>query len=210
MLRSRRGRWATTRSPRSRSGASWRAHLRSRHRATRPSNRPSRAWPRDRRAPAAGPATERAPAGRVAALTLGALGVVFGDIGTSPLYALQTVFSAHDHAVKPDEAGVYGVISLVFWAITIIVSVKYVTFIMRADNEGEGGIMALIALVQRAAAAGPRGEGDARRARHLRRGAVLRRRDDHAGDLGAVGGRGTRRWPRRSSSRSWCRSRSPC
>jgi KUP system potassium uptake protein len=83
----------------------------------------------------------------VAALTLGALGVVFGDIGTSPLYALQTVFSAHHHAVTPDEASVYGVISLVFWAITSIVSVKYVSFIMRADNDGEGGIMALIALV---------------------------------------------------------------
>jgi KUP system potassium uptake protein len=83
----------------------------------------------------------------VAALTLGALGVVFGDIGTSPLYALQTVFSAHGHAVKPDQASVYGVISLVFWSITLIVSVKYVTFIMRAGNEGEGGIMALIALV---------------------------------------------------------------
>src|SRR3954451_10415198 len=74
----------------------------------------------------------------IAALTLGALGVVFGDIGTSPLYALQTVFSAHDHAVKPTEANVYGIISLVFWSITSIVSVKYVTFIMRADNEGEG------------------------------------------------------------------------
>jgi KUP system potassium uptake protein len=83
----------------------------------------------------------------VAALTLGALGVVFGDIGTSPLYALHAVFSAHGHDVKPDEAGVYGVISLVFWSITAIVSVKYVTFIMRADNDGEGGIMALIARV---------------------------------------------------------------
>jgi KUP system potassium uptake protein len=83
-----------------------------------------------------------------AALTLGALGVVFGDIGTSPLYALQTVFSADHHSIKPTEAGIYGVISLVFWSITLIVSVKYVTFIMRADNEGEGGIMALIALVQ--------------------------------------------------------------
>jgi KUP system potassium uptake protein len=84
----------------------------------------------------------------IAALTLGALGVVFGDIGTSPLYALQTVFSAHDHAVKPTEANVYGIISLVFWSITSIVSVKYVTFIMRADNEGEGGIMALISRVR--------------------------------------------------------------
>jgi KUP system potassium uptake protein len=88
-----------------------------------------------------------AGAAGVAALTLGALGVVFGDIGTSPLYALHTVFSAHNHALKPTEASVYGVISLVFWAITLIVSVKYVTFIMRADNEGEGGIMALIARV---------------------------------------------------------------
>ncbi|MEA2171504.1 MAG: system potassium uptake protein, partial [Solirubrobacteraceae bacterium] len=93
-----------------------------------------------RRTPAAGHAG-------LAALTLGALGVVFGDIGTSPLYALQTVFSAHNHAVKPTQAGVYGIISLVFWSITTIVSVKYVTFIMRADNEGEGGIMALISRV---------------------------------------------------------------
>src|SRR3954447_14954422 len=80
------------------------------------------------------------------ALTLGALGVVFGDIGTSPLYALQTVFVTE--GVRPDEVHVYGIISLVFWSITIIVSIKYVTFIMRADNGGEGGIMALIALVQ--------------------------------------------------------------
>src|SRR3954465_14151058 len=85
----------------------------------------------------------------MAALTVGALGVVFGDIGTSPLYALRTVFSVDHHAVHASQAGVYGVISLVFWTITIIVSVKYVTFIMRADNEGEGGIMALIALIQR-------------------------------------------------------------
>jgi KUP system potassium uptake protein len=85
----------------------------------------------------------------MAALTLGALGVVFGDIGTSPLYALQTVFAADHHAVRPTQSAVYGVISLVFWTITTIVSVKYVTFIMRADNDGEGGIMALIALVQR-------------------------------------------------------------
>ena len=84
----------------------------------------------------------------MAALALGALGVVFGDIGTSPLYALQTVFSADNHAVKPTEGDVYGVISLVFWSITVIVSIEFVTFIMRADNDGDGGIMALIALVQ--------------------------------------------------------------
>src|SRR5262245_38254787 len=69
------------------------------------------------------------PSAGMAALTLGALGVVFGDIGTSPLYALQTVFAADHHAIKPTEAGVYGVISLIFWSITLIVSVKYVTFI---------------------------------------------------------------------------------
>src|SRR4051794_974673 len=84
----------------------------------------------------------------VGALTLGALGVVFGDIGTSPLYAMQTVFITE--GIRADEAHVYGIISLVVWAITIIVSIKYVTVIMRADNEGEGGIMALIALVQSA------------------------------------------------------------
>src|SRR4051794_30493611 len=92
-----------------------------------------------------------AKAGMVA-LTVGALGVVFGDIGTSPLYALQTVFTHDNHAVPTSDGAIYGVISLVFWAITIIVSIKYVTFIMRADNDGEGGIMALIALIQTAPA----------------------------------------------------------
>jgi KUP system potassium uptake protein len=84
----------------------------------------------------------------LAALALGALGVVFGDIGTSPLYALQTVFTSDHHAVKPTEGDVYGVISLVFWSITLIVSVEFVLLIMRADNDGEGGILALIALVE--------------------------------------------------------------
>ena len=86
----------------------------------------------------------------IGVLTLGALGVVFGDIGTSPLYALQTVFHADHGSVPTSQSAVYGVLSLVFWAVTIIVSIKYVTFIMRADNDGEGGIMALIALIQRA------------------------------------------------------------
>jgi KUP system potassium uptake protein len=84
----------------------------------------------------------------MAALALGALGVVFGDIGTSPLYALQTVFTADSHRVHATPGDVYGVISLVVWSITMIVSVKYVSFIMRADNGGEGGIMALTALLQ--------------------------------------------------------------
>jgi KUP system potassium uptake protein len=86
--------------------------------------------------------------GGLAALTFGALGVVFGDIGTSPLYALQTVFTVDHHAVHTNAVDVYGVISLVFWSVTMVVSVKYVTFIMRADNGGEGGIMALTALLQ--------------------------------------------------------------
>src|SRR3954453_8703671 len=91
----------------------------------------------------------RAPSGKgTAAITLAALGIVFGDIGTSPLYALQTVFTIDDRAVRPEQASVYGVISLVFWAVTLIFSIKYVTLIMRADNHGEGGIMALIALVR--------------------------------------------------------------
>src|SRR2546423_1465389 len=90
------------------------------------------------------------PRSALAGLTLGALGVVFGDIGTSPLYAIQTVFAIDGGVVRPTRSDVYGVISLVFWAITLIVSVKYVIFILRADNDGEGGIMALAALVRRA------------------------------------------------------------
>jgi len=84
------------------------------------------------------------------ALALGALGVVFGDIGTSPLYAIQTVFSIDNGAVGPTAGDVYGVVSLVFWSLTLIVSIKYVMFIMRADNDGEGGVMALAAYARRA------------------------------------------------------------
>jgi KUP system potassium uptake protein len=85
-----------------------------------------------------------------AALTLGALGVVFGDIGTSPLYAVQTVFSRNaERPVALTPVDVYGVVSLIFWAVTIIVTFKYVTLILRADNDGEGGIMSLIALLRR-------------------------------------------------------------
>ncbi len=82
----------------------------------------------------------------LSALIVSAIGVVFGDIGTSPLYALKETFAGHHPlAVVPDN--VLGVLSLIFWAITILVSVKYVTFIMRADNHGEGGSLALLALV---------------------------------------------------------------
>jgi KUP system potassium uptake protein len=91
------------------------------------------------------------------ALALGALGVVFGDIGTSPLYTLQTLFDPSDpHPVKVARESVFGVISLIFWAVTIIVTVTYVVLIMRADNDGEGGIMALIALIRRRAVPGGR------------------------------------------------------
>jgi KUP system potassium uptake protein len=94
---------------------------------------------------------QRASSG-TAALALAALGVVFGDIGTSPLYAVQTVFSLNaTRPVEPDRVAIYGVISLVFWAVTIIVTLKYVVLVMRASNDGEGGIMALIALLRRGA-----------------------------------------------------------
>jgi KUP system potassium uptake protein len=80
-------------------------------------------------------------------LALGALGVVYGDIGTSPLYALRECFHG-PHAVEPTPANVLGVLSLVFWALICVISIKYLVFIMRADNRGEGGILALMALVR--------------------------------------------------------------
>jgi KUP system potassium uptake protein len=85
-----------------------------------------------------------------AAIVLAALGVVFGDIGTSPIYTVQTVFSPSDpHPVPLNMDNVYGVVSLIFWSVMIIVTLTYVTFVMRADNDGEGGIMALITLLRR-------------------------------------------------------------
>ena len=91
------------------------------------------------------------------ALALGALGVVFGDIGTSPLYTIQTVFNPGDpHPVPVSTENVFGVVSLVFWSVTIIVTVTYVLLVMRADNDGEGGILALITLISRRGAPGGR------------------------------------------------------
>ncbi|MGW2250614.1 potassium transporter Kup [Kitasatospora sp. NPDC001660] len=87
------------------------------------------------------------------ALVVGALGVVFGDIGTSPIYTLQTVFNPDDpHPVPVTTQNVYGVVSLVFWSVVIIVLVTYVLLAMRADNDGEGGIMALITLLRQSGA----------------------------------------------------------
>lgn len=82
-------------------------------------------------------------------LTLAALGVVFGDIGTSPLYTMKEVFSVGHHPLPLNAMNVYGILSLITWAFILVVSMKYVAFIMRADNRGEGGIMALLALVSR-------------------------------------------------------------
>ncbi|HEY4316807.1 MAG TPA: potassium transporter Kup [Herbaspirillum sp.] len=90
---------------------------------------------------------------RLHIVTLAALGVVFGDIGTSPLYALKECFSPQ-HGIPFTPNAVFGIISMLFWAITIVVSLKYVLFVMRADNNGEGGVLALMALSLRTAVTG--------------------------------------------------------
>jgi KUP system potassium uptake protein len=85
-----------------------------------------------------------------AGIVIGALGVVFGDIGTSPIYTIQTVFNPGDpHPVPISSDNVYGVVSTIFWSVMIIVTLTYVMLVMRADNNGEGGIMALITLLRR-------------------------------------------------------------
>ena len=84
---------------------------------------------------------------RLALLSLTALGIVYGDIGTSPLYALQQCFTSKEHTIAPTTANVYGVLSLIVWLLVLVVAVKYLLFIMRADNRGEGGILALLALI---------------------------------------------------------------
>ena len=109
---------------------------------------------------------------------------------------------AHANAARTTPAGVYGVVSLIFWTLMILVSIKYAGFIMRAHNRGDGGIMALTALVKRRRVPG----GRARHARHLRRRTVLRRRHHHPGDLGDLGGRGPQHRRPRASPISWCRS----
>jgi len=91
---------------------------------------------------------------KLAALAMGAIGIVFGDIGTSPLYTMKETLGTH--GMTPQPAAVLGVLSLIFWSLLMVISLKYVTFVMRADNKGEGGIMALMALAQRSVAGSPR------------------------------------------------------
>ena len=84
--------------------------------------------------------------GSLATLMLGATGVVFGDIGTSPLYAIQAIMTG-EHPLAIDILNIYGVISLIFWTMVVVVTIKYVFVVMRCDNHGEGGSLALLALI---------------------------------------------------------------
>ena len=106
---------------------------------------PSAAGQPSERDPAGG---GHAPSGGLAKLAVGAIGVVFGDIGTSPIYAFRETFAGH-HPLAPDQLHIYGVLSLIFWSMMIVVTIKYITVIMRADNRGEGGSLALLALISR-------------------------------------------------------------
>jgi KUP system potassium uptake protein len=117
-----------------------------------PSAPQHRAPPSSPSSAAASPAHGPAPDGSAAyklKLGLAALGVVYGDIGTSPLYAMRECFNA-EHGIQVTPANVMGVLSLIFWALTLIVSLKYVAYVLRADNNGEGGILALMALASAA------------------------------------------------------------
>ena len=118
-------------------------------------------------------ATRHRHSSRLPFLVLAALGVVYGDIGTSPLYALRECFSG-THAIPVTPDNVLGVLSLIFWSLIVTVSIKYLLFVMRADNHGEGGILALVALVR--SKGGEAAHGVADRRRPVRRGAALRRR----------------------------------
>jgi KUP system potassium uptake protein len=93
------------------------------------------------------PHPESHPRPGIAALTLGALGVVYGDIGTSPLYALKECFVGH-HPLPLTKDNILGILSLIFWSLIVVISIKYLVFVLRADNRGEGGILALMALAR--------------------------------------------------------------
>ena len=88
------------------------------------------------------------PSQRLPILTIGALGVVFGDIGTSPLYAVQATLDPRYH-LGANVTDLYGIVSLIFWSFVFVVTIKYVFIVMRCDNRGEGGSLALYALIQR-------------------------------------------------------------
>ena len=93
------------------------------------------------------PSSGRTPDARVLGLSIAALGVVFGDIGTNPLFAMREAFQGHGHQLAVIEDNVLGLLSLMFWSLVLVICVKYLAFVMRADNRGEGGILALTALV---------------------------------------------------------------
>jgi KUP system potassium uptake protein len=97
--------------------------------------------------------------GSLAKLAVGAVGIVYGDIGTSPIYAFRETFAGPHHTLAPNSLHIYGVLSLIFWSMMIIVTLKYVTIITRADNKGEGGSLALLALINRSSAGKKRWTG---------------------------------------------------
>src|ERR1700726_3980770 len=99
---------------------------------------------------------ERKSSGPVAPMALAALGVVFGDIGTSPLYAVSACFTGPHIAVTPEH--IFGVLSLIFWSLVLVILLKYVAVVLNADNKGEGGVLALTALVVNTKRASPRSE----------------------------------------------------
>ena len=88
----------------------------------------------------------RPPSGKNAVLALIALGIVFGDIGTSPLYAFRECFS-HKYGIAVVHENILGILSLIFWSLIVVISLKYTVYVMRADNDGEGGVLALLALL---------------------------------------------------------------
>ena len=135
------------------------------------------------------------------ALMLGSIGVVYGDIGTSPLYALREAVVAASGGGGADAAAVLGVLSLILWALIVVVTLKYVVILLRADNNGEGGTLALMALAQRAVVRARRD----RAARHHLRRVVLWRCRHHAGAVGIVGDRRHQARHRRLSILMSCR-----
>ena len=132
--------------------------------------------------------------------SLVALGIVYGDIGTSPLYAFRESLLGGGARLLPTDTNVLGILSLIFWALIVVISIKYLLLVMRADNHGEGGIVALVSLLNpRQAKPGTLNHALVVHGTVRRRAAVWRRHD-HAGDLGAQRDRGPR--PRRAGVRA--------